>query len=592
MAENSLSDAFRRIGQNVAPKRKKQFAIVLVLTVLGSAAELATFGAIIPFLAIISDPDGKGAQAFYSALSWLGIDRPDDPIYYAAAGLIVAAILAAIVRLMLIFASKKFIFGVGYDIGTRLYARALQRPYIYYAMHSSSEVLGGVNKIQVVLNNTVIPAITLITSGGMAIVILGGMIAVDPKAAIFAMVTFGVLYGIVSLFTRRRLFVNSKVIAEAHSERVKAVQEGLGGIRDIILDKSHGVFLRNFQGYDHKLRIAQASNALIGQAPRFAVEAFGVIVIALLALYMSQREGGIIAAVPVLGALAFGAQRLMPLVQQVYQSYTQMTGASQAMFDIIELLEGPAPLDMLVHTTRKVDPLPFERAIEFSNVGYRYPGTEFDALSGIELEIPKGARIGFIGKTGSGKSTLTDILMGLLEPVAGEVRVDGTALTDETRTAWQAQVAHVPQSIFLSDDSIANNIAFGEAVEDVDLERVMDAARKADIHDYIAALPDGYATMSGERGVRLSGGQRQRIGIARALYKRATVLVLDEATSALDDETELAVMEAIDGLSHDLTILMIAHRLSTVRGCDRIVRLEKGRIASQGTFEQVVEQVA
>ncbi len=589
MSEATLSRAVKAIARKLPLRRRRQFWLVIGMTFLGSIAELATFGAIIPFLTVVSQPDGTGAQIFRDALQWLGIVPPDNLLLLATAILITAAIGAAIVRLALLAISRRFIFGVGYDLGVELFARALQRPYIYYLTHNSSEILSGVNKVQVVLTSVVKPGIDLITAGGMSLVIIAALIMVDPMAAMFAAVAFCSIYLAVSFFTRRKLRSNSRIVADAHTGRLQAVQEGVGGIRDIILDRSHGVFLKSFAYYDHRLRVAQASNHMLSLAPRYAVEAAGVAAIALLALYMADREGGLLAAVPTLGALAFGAQRLLPLVQQVYAGYSHMTGAQQAMQDVVDLLEGPEMVDRLEHRTADIAPLPFAGEIAFSDVTFRYPEGDRDALSGIDLVIPKGTRVGFIGKTGSGKSTLIDMVMGLIEPVGGSIAIDGQVLGAENRAAWQAQVAHVPQVIFLSDDSLARNIAFGES-GDIDMERVREAARRADIDAFIQGLPEQYETVIGERGVRLSGGQRQRIGIARALYKQASVLVLDEATSALDDQTEAAVMEAIDALGDDLTILMIAHRLTTVRKCDRVVRLEQGRVAAIGSFEDVVAE--
>jgi ATP-binding cassette subfamily B protein len=302
------------------------------------------------------------------------------------------------------------------------------------------------------------------------------------------------------------------------------------------------------------------------------VEAAGIATIALIALAMSLRPGGIVDAIPALGALALGAQRLLPLVQQAYFGWSQTAGNLQSIDDIASALAMP-----VLAAPAESAPLPFEDRIAFERVSFAY-GDAGPALRDVSLVIPRGSRIGIAGTTGSGKSTLLDLLMGLLEPGAGEIRVDGHLLDAETRPRWQASLAHVPQAIFLVDDSIAANIAFGRAKGGIDMERVRACARAAHVADFVEELPDGYATKVGERGIRLSGGQRQRIGIARALYKGATVLILDEATSALDDETEAAVIASIMALGPELTIVMIAHRRSTLEGCDAIVRLEGGRI--------------
>ena len=308
-----------------------------------------------------------------------------------------------------------------------------------------------------------------------------------------------------------------------------------------------------------------------------------MVLIAAFSLYVSGRPGGIVSALPMLGAMALGAQRLLPLFQQVYFSWAQIYGNRGTLANLAQLLDLPVKPEPAGEPIAE-----FSVALDFDRVSFTYPTGTRPALDDVSLTVPKGARIGLVGKSGSGKSTLADLVMGLLDPTAGRLLIDGRKLDDSTRTSWQAQIAHVPQSIFLSDSTIASNIAFGREGGDIDMARVRAAAAAADLHDYIATLPAGYDSLVGERGIRLSGGQRQRIGIARALYKNATVLVLDEATSALDDETEGSVMAAIARLPRSLTVISIAHRLSTLRSCDTIVRLEDGRIVAMGPYDMVV----
>ncbi len=286
------------------------------------------------------------------------------------------------------------------------------------------------------------------------------------------------------------------------------------------------------------------------------------------------------------GALALGAQRLLPTLQQIYYTWANIVGNHASLADTIALLDQPLPVELLQPIPA---PLPFQDAIRFDAVRFRYTGDGPWVLDGLNLTIPKGARVGFVGSTGSGKSTTLDLLMGLLMPTEGELLVDGQLISGNRLRAWQQTIAHVPQSIYLADTTLAENIAFGVPPDTIDLDRVQRAARQAQIADFIESRPEGYQAYVGERGIRLSGGQRQRIGIARALYKQASVLVFDEATSALDNATEQSVMDAIEGLSSDLTILLIAHRLSTVRRCDTIVELEHGRVVAQGTYEQLLK---
>jgi ATP-binding cassette subfamily B protein len=351
---------------------------------------------------------------------------------------------------------------------------------------------------------------------------------------------------------------------------VQAASEGLGGIRDVILDGTHHVFDERFGTVEAALRRAQASNAFFGAAPRFIVEALGIVLLAALTLLLSTRPGGLQNYLPVLGALALGAQRMVPLLQQIYAGWAAFMNQGASLGDLLAILKLPAPKSPHSGATA---PLAFEREIALRGVAFRYPAADRHAVNDIELVIPRGARVGIVGKTGSGKSTLVDLLMGLLQPTQGVIEIDGRPLDDQSRRAWQKRIAHVPQAIFLSDGTIAENIAFGITATSVDPVRLRIAAQQAELADFIEGLPDGYETLVGERGVRLSGGQRQRIGIARALYKQADVLIFDEATSALDSKTESDVMKSIEALSSDLTIVIVAHRLSTLAFCSHIFDL-------------------
>jgi ATP-binding cassette subfamily B protein len=333
------------------------------------------------------------------------------------------------------------------------------------------------------------------------------------------------------------------------------------------------------------LRRAQGNNIFIQQSPRPLIEAFGMTLIAALAFGLSRRAGGIAAALPVLVALALGAQRLLPALQQAYTSWASIIGSQAVLADTIDLLEQPLPPHVL---EQPPEPLALKQSIQLAGLRFRYGPDDPWAIEDLDLVIPRGARVGIVGATGGGKSTATDLLMGLLTPTQGEVRVDGEALTGDRVRAWQRTLAHVPQSIYLADASLAENIAFGVAPGNIDMERVRRAAQKAQLAELVESRPRGYDEIVGERGVSLSGGQRQRIGIARALYKQASVLILDEATSALDNLTEQSVLDSIEALDRELTILIIAHRFSTVRRCDTIVQLERGRLVAQGSYEELL----
>jgi ABC-type multidrug transport system fused ATPase/permease subunit len=359
----------------------------------------------------------------------------------------------------------------------------------------------------------------------------------------------------------------------------------LGGIRDVLLDGTQPVYCEIYRKADYGMRRAYGNIIFASASPRFAMEALGMVLIAALAYGISRTSGGVAAALPVLGALAFGAQRLLPALQLGYAAWAQISGSQASLAYTLELLEQPLSPDATVPATA----LPFRTSARLEGVWFRYTNNGPWVLSNIDLVIRKGARVGFVGTTGAGKSTALDVLMGLLPPTQGDLLVDGERVVGSRVRAWQRAIAHVPQSIFLSDDSFAENIALGVARNAIDMARVRQAAHQAQIGDFIESRPQGYDARVGERGIRLSGGQRQRIGIARALYKNASVLIFDEATSALDNATEQSVMDAIESLDRELTILLIAHRLTTVRRCDVIVELEHGRVVCQGSYDELLK---
>jgi ATP-binding cassette, subfamily B, bacterial PglK len=450
---------------------------------------------------------------------------------------------------------------------------------------NSSLVISGMGKVEATVN-VLSQLLMLISSAVLLVSIVLALLAIDPIVASSAGIGFSVSYGLTSWLSRRRLRRNSQRIAHERTQVIKVLQEGLGGIRDVLLDGTQPVFCDAYRNADLPMRRAVGNNVFISQSPRYVMEAVGMVLIAALAYGLSRQTGWGAASLTVLGALAYGAQRLLPAMQQIYGAWSNAVGNHASLADTIELLDQPLTLELLLPPP---PPLLFQKVIRFHEVGFRYSSDASWVLRGLNLTIPKGARIGFVGSTGSGKSTTVDLLMGLLTPTEGELLVDGQPIDSNKVRAWQRNIANVPQSIYLADSTLAENIAFGVPRSIIDLHRVRQAARQAQIADFIENSFEGYNSFVGERGVRLSGGQRQRIGIARALYKQASVLVFDEATSALDNATEQSVMDAIEGLNRDLTILIIAHRLTTVRRCDTIVELGNGKVVEQGTFEQLIE---
>ncbi len=573
-AEPGIWGALRAIIAMAEPSRRRQLRLTVALMIVGAIAEMVTIGAALPFLALLADPEGASRiPAVRTVLDLLGWSGDADLLLPAALLLVSAAILAGAVRLLLAWSSNAFVFRLGHDLSVALFSRVLRQPYLYHIQRNSAEVIAGVEKVQEALFSVLLPVMQGAVAAFIAMFVIALLIAIDPFLAACSAAAIASLYLALSLVLKGKLQANSRLIGEAHILRIKQLQEGLGGIRDILIDRSHTVFEDAFRTVDDQLRRAQMTNTFLATAPRFIIEAGAIVLIALLALYMSGQPGGLVRAIPVLGGLAIGAQRLLPLLQTIYMAWSRTAGSKQSLIDIAELLS--APLPSAPPTERA---MPFTRQIEFDRVDFHYPGSRRQGLNEASFTIAKGEWIGLVGKTGSGKSTLLDLAMGLLSPSSGEIRIDDDRLDESNRASWQAQIAHVPQFIYLADSTIAENIAFGEEAGGIDRDQVRSAAKVAQIDDFIQGLPDGYETRIGERGVRLSGGQRQRIGIARALYKSADILVLDEATSALDGETEKEVMSALRREAPGLTMLIVAHRLTSLSGCDRLVRLEEGRI--------------
>jgi ABC-type multidrug transport system fused ATPase/permease subunit len=562
----------RAFYRAMSPGRRRQFQLVVPIMLLGALAEMVTIGAVLPFLALLANPSRSAGLPGFRLLETMSGGETGNLMTRATLILIAAVIAAAAMRLLIAQVTNRFVYAVGHDVGLNIFGRMLRQPYSLYARRNPATVVAGVDKVQVLINWVLSPMMQGLTASIIALAIISVLIAIAPGAAALAAAAAALIYVGVSYALAGRLSAHSRSLAEYASSRAKAVQEGIGGLRDILLDHSQDIFEQKFRRLDRAYREAQSSLATIGSTPRYALEAAGIVLIGLLAIHMSAQPGGMAGAIPVLGALALGAQRLLPLLHASYLGWTQFSGHLQTLRDVVELMHAP-----IVIAQRVRDPVPFQHDIVLDRVSLVHPGGA-RALHAISFGIARGERVGLVGKTGAGKSSLLDLMMGLLDPTEGEIRIDGRPLDAASRPNWQAQIAHVPQSIYLADESIAFNIAFADADGAIDMARVRDAARRAQIDAFIAATPMGYETTVGDRGVRLSGGQRQRIAIARAFYKRASILILDEATGHLDKETEDAVIGAVSEIGRDITILIVAHRASVLQGCDRILRLDAGRL--------------
>ena len=560
--------------------------MVTVLMFVSAFTEVISLGAVIPFLGVLSNPLRVfNHPAISHVAPLLGISSAEQLILPLTVFFATAVLMAGAVRILQVWVESRYAHAVGHDLSTAAYSLTLYQPYKRHLERNSSEVISGVSKVDGLIQ-FLLQILGIASACVKTVFVVVALIVIDPMVAILAFLGFAIIYGLVARLTRQVLGHNSVIIARAQTLRLKTLQEGLGGIRDVLLGGYQSTFTDIYRKADLSFRRADALNLFIALSPRYAVEALGMVLIAILAYIVSRQPGGIVAVFPVMGALVLGAQRLLPALQQIYAQLTAISGSRASLVDALDLLDQPMQKDVSSMPVRSLD---FKGDIRFDSIRFSYIHDGPLVLDGLNLTIPRGLRVGFVGSTGSGKSTTLDLFMGLLTPTTGRILVDGLPLNDKNVRTWQRIIAHVPQSIFLTDTTLAENIAFGEPPEAIDINRVKMAARQAYIAEFIESSSKGYNTVVGERGVRLSGGQRQRIGIARALYKQAAVLVFDEATSALDNATEQAVMDAIEKLGRDLTIIIIAHRLTTVRRCDMIVELDQGRVVAHGTYEQLVE---
>jgi ABC-type multidrug transport system fused ATPase/permease subunit len=591
MLNPTLPQLLRRLWHHINPRRRMQFGLLFIVMILASFAEVISIGAVLPFLGALTAPDRiflhPMAQPLIHALSLTESKQLLLPLTIAFA---IGALLAGVMRLILLYVQTRLSYAIGADFSFSIYRRTLYQPYAVHVARNSSEVISGISvKANGIVASTLLPLTSIVSSILILLSILLALLAIEPVVSFAAFIGFGAIYVVIILTTKKALARHSQRINYELGRVIKALQEGLGGIRDVLIDGTQATYCKIYRDADFPLRRAQASVSIIKGSPRYGIEALGMVLIAVLAFSLASRSSGIASAIPALGALALGAQRLLPVLQLAYSSWTSMRGGQALLNGVVDLLDQPLPayVDVLTQPL-----MPFQHSITLNDLTFQYAKDAPWVLQhGFSLRIQKGSRIGFIGATGSGKSTLLDIIMGLLQPTSGCLAIDGVNITELNHRGWQAHIAHVPQAIFLSDTSIAENIAFGVPAEQIDLDRVHQAAKKAQISGTIETWSKQYNTLVGERGVRLSGGQRQRIGIARALYKEVDVIVFDEATSALDNDTERAVMEAIENIGDEVTVIIVAHRLTTLKNCTQVVELEDGQVRRSGSYSDVIEQL-
>jgi ABC-type multidrug transport system fused ATPase/permease subunit len=589
MSNTSLRQLLPRLWSHITSARRIQIVLLFLLMMFTTFSELISLGAVLPFLGVLTAPEKVFVSPMAQPLiQLLNFTEPAQLLLPLTIVFITSALLSGCMRLLLLWAQTRISQAIGADFSLYIYRTTLYQPYSVHVLRNTSEIIAGVRgKANALVSHTIFPIMIISSSIMMLLTIMSALFAIDPVISTSAFVGFASIYFIFIKMTKKTLSLNGQRQTEKAIQVLKDLNEGLGGIRDVLLDGTQEVHANIYKKSDVPYRRAEANIQIISNFPRYGVEALGMSLIAILAYSMVGDSHDFLDAIPVLGALAVGAQRLLPVLQQAYSNWSMIRGGQASMIDALNLLDQPLPA---YAGTPLPSAITFDHSITLDNLSFRYTeNTPWVLHSGFNLTIKKGDKIGFIGSTGSGKSTLLDVIMALLQPSGGGLEIDGQVISERNFRSWQALIAHVPQAVFLTDASITQNIALGVPADQIDYTRVYHAAEMAQIAKTIESLDLGYDTEVGEHGVRLSGGQRQRIGIARALYKKAEVIILDEATSALDSNTEREVMEAIEELSDGLTLIIVAHRLSTLKECTQIVELTDGKITRKGTYEEIVE---
>jgi ABC-type multidrug transport system fused ATPase/permease subunit len=577
-------NTIKKLLKLISPHERKRAALLLGMTFLMALLDMVGIASIMPFLAILANPELLNSNRFLNTL-YVNSKLSDPYHFIFLVGVLMFAILlfAQTFKAITTYAQLHFTLMREFSISKRLVEAYLRQPYEWFLERHSADLGKSVlSEVGNVIQGSAIPLLTLISQSAVTMCILIMLLIVDPILSLIIALVLGSAYGIIfQLATRFLRRIGDKRV-EVNQLRFRSVSEAFGAFKEIKVRGREQHYVERFAAHAHTYAKYHSFGSAVSQLPRFALEllAFGGILLVVLRLIADK--GNLPEAIPIIALFAFSGYRLMPALQSIYASLTQLRFSGSALDALYEEFTEFKSTGALTNDK----PLALHYRIALEGVSYRYPNKEHPALQSISLEVPRKSIVGLVGATGSGKSTLVDIILGLLTPQTGVIKVDGIPIEENNRRAWRNSIGYVPQQIYLTDDTIMANIGFGLDTKDINQCAVERAAKIACIDDFVKNdLPDGYETRVGDRGIRLSGGQRQRIGIARALYFNPSILILDEATSSLDNLTEQEVMRALHDLNEDITIIMIAHRLTTVKNCDLIFFLENGELKSQGSYE-------
>ena len=575
----------------LTPKERKRAILLMIMVMIMALLDMIGVASIVPFMAVLTNPGlietNTILKALFKTLSIFGIETNQQFLFVLGAIVFVLLVTSITFKALTNYAKLRFIAMQEYRIGKRLTVSYLHQPYSWFLNRHSAD-LGKtiISEVSLLVGNNLAPIINLISQSMVVIALLSLLIINDPKLALSIALSLGVVYLLIYKSVRFYLNRIGQERLKANQLRFTSIVEAFGAAKEIKVSGLEENYINKISNPSKIFALRQVNLQIVQQLPRFALEAIAFGGILLVILYLMVKAGNFMSAVPTIALYVFAGYRLMPAMHDVYSSFTKMKfgrPSLDALYDDCKSLK-PFNLD------QDKDILPFNKEITLKNIHYNYPNTSRTTLNDINLTIPIYTTTGLVGATGSGKTTIIDIILGLLNSQKGTLEIDDQVITKNNCRSWQRSIGYVPQHIYLADDTVAANIAFGIDLKDINQKAVEYAAKIANLDDFVInELPRQYQTTIGERGVRLSGGQRQRIGIARALYHNPKLLILDEATSSLDNLTEKAVMEAVSNLNKKITIIMIAHRLSTVKKCDMIFYLEKGKIINKGTFEELIK---
>tara|TARA_R110000850_G_scaffold102658_1_gene212011 strand:- start:2246 stop:4072 length:1827 start_codon:yes stop_codon:yes gene_type:complete len=587
-----MFQTFGKLREILTPSERRRAFLVFLLMLLVALLETAGVASVLPFISVLSDPESVERNPYLAkAYEWSGSSSITDFITLLGMGFLAVLILSLVAKALSQWVQLEFTKMRVHSVGCRLNQRYLAQPYDWFLnQHTSRLTTTILSEVNRVISASLFPALQLVAHGIVAICLFSFLLIVNPLVALVAGVVLSGCYGCIYFIVRRPLGRFGRFRFEANQKRFKVTQEIFGGIKDVKISGLESQMLKRFEEPSYHTAKQEVRMDIIRQLPGFFMQGllFGGVVGIL--LYLSSVHGSMIGALPTFAAFAFAGYRLMPSLQQIYSHLASLKTSAPSLDSLIDDLRSLEPYKPHHETNDRRERFPpLKSGIVLRDVSYTYPGMDSSALKSLNMTIAARQQIGLVGSTGSGKSTTVDLILGLLTPGDGVLEVDGTPINSTNVRKWQRSIGYVPQHIFLADDTVAGNIAFGLPAEERDHDAIIKAAKIANLHEFIEhQLPDGYNTEVGERGVRLSGGQRQRIGIARAMYYDPEVIIMDEATSALDNITEKAVMSAVDNLSEHKTVVMIAHRLSTIRNCDLIYLMNDGKVSAKGTFEELI----